>query len=137
MKLILGTIILLILQGCEKPETSYHFYDSHIYASFIDELNQTKIKYRKGNNYSIFYSISDESKVKAIVDMTLAKYHTGCGGTMATQDKHVALIAELTKQEIPFSIVILDKGSSISCPEIYQAAFREAMQFVYKNKGIA
>ena len=55
MRIILGIALAFGLSACGKPEASYQFNDSHMYASFIERLNQEEIEYRKAKEFTVFY----------------------------------------------------------------------------------
>jgi len=121
---------LFILPGCSEPENSSKYYDSHVYNAFIQQLEISGVKYRKGENLSVFYPINQSQKAHAIHDEVIAKYYPGCGGSFTSKETQATVETELRKRGIPYTIIELDEGPKITCAPEYQEAFTKTFQSV-------
>lgn len=135
MRIILGIALALGLSSCGKPEASYHFNDSHMYASFIERLNQEGIEYRKAKEFTVFYPIDESEKIKEIADSVIAKYVSGCGGKFNDPGRQTAFESALKSRSIPYRIVVLDDGPWVVCPEQYRQESSIAFQAVLRGEN--
>ena len=131
----LTALLLAAIAGCSEPEGSTKYYDSHTYKRFIEKLDKNGVEYRKGDDLNVFYPVSQAQLVNAIASEVEAEYHPGCGGSFTTEEKQEAMVAELKKRNIPFTVVELDQGPSITCSPEYREAFHEAFMYVLRGES--
>ena len=128
------TLLFIGMAGCSEHENSTKYYDSHTYKRFIEKLDKNGVKYRKGEEMNVFYPVSQSHLVSAIASEIRAEYHPGCGGNFSTKEKQEAMVKELKKRNIPFTVVERDEGPSITCAPEDREAFNEAFMSVLRGK---
>lgn len=137
---IFKTVIIVMVVGlvaCTETRNSDQFpnsiqlNDSHVYKRFIQDLDKNQINYRKGNDYTVFYTLSDTEKVQAIASSIHAEYYPGCGAFSTDKVELTAIEGELNNQGIPFSVVELDQGPTIVCLPKH----RDAVEQIVRSRG--
>jgi hypothetical protein len=136
MRTIVGIIFLSLfgIAGCSEPEGSMKYYDSKTYERFIEKLNENGVEYRKGKELNVFYPMSQSQAVSAIASEITAEYHPGCGGSFTTKEKQEAMEAALDSRGIPYTVVELDDGPSISCSPENRDEFHKLFMSVLRGE---
>jgi len=135
MRAIFSIAFVLALSACSKTEESYHLYDSHMYARFVEQLDHEGVEYRKAENFTVFFPIEEGSKVEEIADSVIAEFITGCGGKFEDPGIQTVLELELKKRNIPFRHVERDGGSWIVCATQYRQEFVSAFQAALRGNS--
>ena len=115
-------------KNSDQFPSSVGFNDSHAFKRLIEDLDKNGIKYRKGKDNSVFFSSNDSEKVQAITSKIHTEYYPGCGAFSDEKSELIAIEDELQKQDIPFSVVELDHGPTITCLPKYQGALEQIVR---------
>ena len=136
MRITIALILTVSMGGCSQPEPeeSTKYYDSKTYQRFVEKLDEHGVEYRKGKDMNVFYPVSQSQAVRAIASEVNAEYHPGCGGSFTSEEKQKAMEAALKVRGIPYTVVELDSGPSITCSPEHREAFHELFMSVLRGE---
>jgi len=112
--------LILSLNGCSELTNSSQFNDSHVQQNFIEKLDENKIRYRVSEDRKVFYAADAAEKVKEIESEIQAKYYPGCTVSFSDKNEFKLMTDKLKEKGIPFSVVELDAGPTITCAPKYR-----------------
>lgn len=119
--------------SCVGNENSTRFSDSHVHKRFVEKLQQSGIKFRESKDQQVFFAVEDTGLVDSIANDINAEFYPSCGGSFTKKEDLVAAIAELKKQNVPFSVVEFDSGPAITCAPEYREKYIQISTQVWGN----
>lgn len=136
MRITVVIILTALVGGCgqPQPEESTKYYDSKTYQRFVEKLDEHGVEYRKGKDLDVFYPVSQSQVVKAIASEVNAEYHPGCEGSFTSAEKQKAMEVALKARGIPYTVVELDTGPSITCSPEHRKVFHELFMSVLRGE---